>query len=162
MRSTLALGVLLLAGCGALPPTGLQRAQQTAQDFNVDARFARKDAMVARIDEASRDEYALRHKSWGGNVRIADMEVGALKAHGDADVDVLVHVSWYRMDEQELRMTTLQQSWHSKADAWLLVSEKRVDGDVGLLGETVVMQAPAGPRPKAQFPTIRLTGNAPD
>ncbi len=37
-----------------------------------------------------------------------------------------------------------------------MVGEQRADGDVGLLGETVVVEAPPGPRAPAQYPTIRL------
>lgn len=152
------LGLAALAGCAALPPTGMQRAQQTAQDFNLDSRFARGELVSARIDPAERDEYSAHHKAWGTAVRIADIEMSGIRPHGDADAEVYVRVSWYRMDEQELRSTTLKQSWHSKSDAWLLVAESRFDGDIGLLGETVVVEAPAGPRPKPQFPTVQLTG----
>jgi hypothetical protein len=153
---------LLAAGCGALPPTGLQRGQQTAQDFNLDARFGRSELVMNRIAPAAREEYALHHKSWGSGVRVADIEVVGTKPHGDADFDVFIHVAWYRMDEQELKSTTLKQSWHQKSDDWLLASEQRLDGDIGLLGETVVVEQPAGPRAPAQFPTIRLGESAGD
>jgi len=153
---------LLAAGCGALPPTGLQRGQQTAQDFNLDARFGRSELVMTRIAPAEREEYALHHKSWGSGVRVADIEIVGTKPHGDADFDVFIHVAWYRMDEQELKSTTLKQSWHQKSDDWLLASEQRLDGDIGLLGETVVVEQPAGPRAPAQFPTIRLGESAGD
>jgi hypothetical protein len=153
---------LLTAGCGALPPTGLQRGQQTAQDFNLDARFGRNELVMNRVSPAEREEYALHHKAWGSGVRVADIEIVGTKPHGDADFDVFIHVAWYRMDEQELKSTTLKQSWHQKTDDWLLASEQRLDGDIGLLGETVVVERPADPRPPAQFPTIRLGESAGD
>lgn len=152
---TLGLGCLLLAAC-AMPPTGAQRAQQTAQDFNLDARFGRNELTLARVEPAARDEYSLHHRAWGTGIRVADIELAGMKPHGDADVDVFVRVSWYRMEEQDLKSTTLEQSWHSDSDAWLLRAEKRIDGDMGLLGEAVVVQQPDTPRAPPQFPTIRL------
>jgi hypothetical protein len=149
------LGCVLVSAC-AMPPTGAQRAHQTAQDFNLDSRFGRNELVLPRVDPAARDEYALHHRAWGTGVRVADIEMMGMKPHGDADVDVFIHVSWYRMEEQDLRSTTLKQSWHSKSDAWMLVSEKRMDGDVGLLGEAIVVQSPDTPRSLPQFPTIRL------
>ena len=66
------------------------------------------------------------------------------------------------MDQQELKATTMKQSWHQRSDDWLLASEQRLEGDLGLLGETVVVEQPASPRPPAQFPTIRLGESAGD
>ena len=89
-------------------------------------------------------------------MRIADVEMAGMQMpHGEHDVEVLVHVSWYRPEEQELRTTTLKQGWRDK-NGWQLVAEKRIDGDVGLLGEPVVFEAPAEARAPAQFPTVRL------
>lgn len=154
--------LLLLTACGALPPTGLQRGQQTAQDFNMDARFGRNELVMNRVAPAEREEYALHHKAWGSGVRVADVELVGIKPHGDADFDVFLRVSWYRMEEQDLKSTTLKQSWHQKTDDWLLASEQRLEGDLGLLGETVVVEQPAGPRAPAQYPTIRLGESAGD
>jgi hypothetical protein len=50
----------------------------------------------------------------------------------------------------------LEQHWHDKPAGWQLVAERRVEGDVGLLGEAIVYESPSAPRPPAQFPTIRL------
>jgi hypothetical protein len=147
--------LVLLTAC-ALPPTGVQLGQQTAQDFNLDSRFGRNEIVMARVAPAERDEYALHHKLWGGTIRVADIELAGAKPNGDADIDVLVRVAWYRMEEQELRTSTLKQAWHSKSDSWQLMSEKRVEGDLGLLGEPVVLEAPAPRRTPQQFPTIRL------
>jgi len=152
---------LLATACGALPPTGVQRAQMTAQDFNVDSRFGRTDLVLPRVDPAERDEYANHHRFWGTAVRVADIEMAGMKPKGDDDIDVFIKVAWYRMSEQDLKQTTLKQHWHSKTDAWLLTSEVRLDGDMGLLGEPVVVESPGGPRAAPQFPTIRLSGGDP-
>jgi hypothetical protein len=149
-----------LAGCAAASG-GLEKAQQTAQDFNLDARFGRNELVLDQIAPAEREEYAVHHRAWGVAIRLADVEVAGMKSRSDKDVDVIVHVSWYRPEQQELRSTTLQQQWHSKVEGWQLVGEKRVDGDIGLLGEVVVFQAPTEPRQPTQFPTIRLSGSDP-
>lgn len=154
--------LLLLAGCGALPPTGLQKGQQTAQDFNMDARFGRSELVMSRVAPTERDDYALHHRAWGNAVRVVDVELVGSKPHGDADFDVFLHVAWYRMDEQDLKSTTIKQSWHQKSNDWMLASEQRLDGDMGLLGEIVVVEQPPAPRAPAQYPTIRLGDSAGD
>jgi hypothetical protein len=161
MRPPIGGSAALLAavlGACSVPMTGLAQAQQTAQAFNMDARFGRSELVLGQIAPAARDEYSLCHHEWGAGVRVADVELAGMKAHGDKQVDILVHVAWYRPEQQELRTTTLQQAWRSKVDGWELVGEKRVDGDVGLLGEPVVFQAPSEPPRPSQFPTIRLGG----
>ena len=84
-----------------------------------------------------------------------------MKSRGTKDVDIVVHVSWYRPEQQELRSTTLQQQWRAKLASWELVGEKRLDGDIGLLGESVVVEAPAEAKEPSHFPTIRLSGGDP-
>jgi hypothetical protein len=159
--SSFALSIgALLVGCPA-PTTGLGKAQETAQTFNLDARFGRNELVLDQVSPAEREEFSLHHRAWGMAVRVADVEVAGMKAHGDKDVDITVHVSWYRPEQQELRGTTLQQKWHAKTDGWQLVGETRVDGDIGLLGEAVVIEAPTTPKPPSQFPTIRLGGDPP-
>jgi hypothetical protein len=150
---------MLLSGC-VMPPSALAKAQQTAQEFNLDARFGREALVMDKVAPAERDEYALHHRAWGTDVRVADVELAGMKAQSEHEVDVIVRIAWYRPQEQELKQTTLKQRWHDKADDWQLVGEQRLDGDVGLLGESVVYQAPTEARPPAQFPTIRL-GSAP-
>jgi hypothetical protein len=161
MRPTLvlplALAIATLTACPA-PTTGLAQAQQTAQTFNLDARFGRNELVLDQISPAEREEFSLHHRAWGLAIRVADIELAGMKAHGDKAVDIIVHVSWYRPEQQELRSTTLQQEWHAKMDGWELVGEKRVDGDIGLLGEAIVIQAPTEAKLPSQFPTIRLGG----
>ena len=137
-----------MVGLAALPrhpDRGLATGrQQTAQDFNIDARFGRNEMLLEQVAPAEREEYALHHRAWGTEVRVADVEIAGMKSHGDKDVDVVVRVAWYRPEQQELRSTTLKQRGTPKGTGWQLVAEKRVDGDIGLLGEAVVIEAPDG------------------
>jgi len=147
---------LVLEGCPA-PPTALARAQQAAQEFNQDVRFGRSELMMEHIAPSARDDFAAHHREWGTGVRLADLELAGIRPRGDHELHVIVRVAWYRPEEQELRTTTLEQRW-SDQSGWQLVEEKRVDGDVGLLGEHVVYEVPTAGRPPAQFPTVRLGG----
>jgi hypothetical protein len=154
-------GATALSGCPA-PPTAIARAQQVAQEFNQDARFGRTELTAPHVAPQAREAYAASHRAWGTGVRVADLELEGMQAHGDHELDVIVRVSWYRPEEEELRTTTIRQSWRDEG-GWELTGEKRIDGDAGLLGEPVVYQAPGESRPHAQFPTVHLgggTGNA--
>jgi hypothetical protein len=160
MRKTLALVLapllpVLTANCSSAV-NDAQRGQQAAQAFNQDARLGRADATMERVAPEVRDEFAAHHKAWGSDIKIADVELAGIKAHGSHDLDVMVRFSWFREAEQELRVTTLKQAWREK-DGWQLVGEERLDGAVGLLGEAVASPpAPAEPHPPARFPTIRI------
>jgi hypothetical protein len=146
----------VLSGCPA-PPTALARAQQVAQEFNQDVRFGRNELMMEHVAPAARDAFAAQHRAWGSNVRVADMELEGLRPRGDHELEVIVRVAWYRPEQQELLTTTLQQSWRD-TEGWRLTEEKRLDGDIGLLGERVLYEAPSSLRPPAQFPTVHWVG----
>jgi hypothetical protein len=151
-----ALAMAPLAGCPA-PPTSFARAAQVAQEFNQDARFNRSELMMEHVAPELRDDFAARHRAWGTAVRLADLEVAGVRAHGDHELRVTVRVAWYRPEEEELRVTLLEQSWRD-GGGWQLEQEKRIEGDVGLLGEVIVYQTPDMPRQPARFPTVRLGG----
>jgi hypothetical protein len=151
-----AAAIAVLVGCPA-PPTALARAQQAALELNQDLRFGRTQLVMDRVAPAMRETFAAQHRAWGAGVRIADVELTGLQPRNEHELDVIVRVAWYRSEEQELRTTTLQQNWREE-DGWQLVTEKRVDGDAGLLGEPVVYERPESPRAPIQFPTLRLSG----
>jgi hypothetical protein len=92
-------------------------------------------------------------------VRVADYEMLGLRMKGESDAEVFVKIAWYRIDEGDLRVTTIKQKWHDFKGGFKLVDESREGGDLGLLGEHVAAPPPA-PKKNAQFPTIRL-GAAP-
>ncbi len=152
----LALLAAPLVACPA-PATALARAQETAQEFNLNTRFGRNEIAIDSVAKSARETFMEQHHGWGTNVRLADIEVAGMHSTGEGTVDVIVRATWYRPEEQELRTTTLKQSWRDQ-NGWQLIAERRTEGDVGLLGEPVVYQAPQEARTPAQFPTIRLGG----
>lgn len=143
---------------------GAAKAQEVAHEFNLNARFGRMELAAESIDPKVRSEILAHRAKWGGEVRLADVELAGLKSldkdHGD--VDVSVRVAWYRPSEGELKTTLLLQRWHGHKGDYKLVDEQRTDGDVGLLGEVTFQQAPrADEAPPAHFPTVRLRGQVP-
>jgi hypothetical protein len=125
--------------------------------LNLDARFGRTEIAMDHVAPPARDAFTAHHRGWGTSVRVADVELAGMRAHSEHDVEILVRVAWYRPEEQELHMTTVKQGWNDK-NGWQLVTEARIEGDVGLLGETVVFEAPPAERASPQFPTVRLGG----
>jgi hypothetical protein len=167
---------LAATGCPA-PLSRSARAQDAAQEMNLQARFGRIAVALDRVAPKERDAFTRRHKAWGSNVRISDHEMAGMRLTGDEDAEVSVREAWFRPDENEMRMTTIRQKWHDHKGEWLLVSEERADGDVGLLDDAPLPTnaadpskgadsggtptgAPAAPRTRAktnaQFPTIRI------
>jgi hypothetical protein len=157
MRLVIALAALSSIAACAVPPGALARAQETAQELNLDARFGRSELAMEHVAPSARDEFAAHHRSWGTSVRVADVELAGMRAHGEREVDVIVRVAWYRPEQEELRVTMLKQSWRDK-DGWQLYAEQRLDGDVGLLGEPISYAAPSAAPEPARFPTVRLSG----
>lgn len=160
----LLLSFALLAACSATPSAGA-RAQEVAQEMNVNTRFGRMELAVEHVAAKEREEYARRHKEWHGKLRIADLEMAGVKQITETAADVHVRVAWYRVEEQELRVTTVRQRWEAVKGEWMLVGEQRVDGDAGLLAEPPAKPGPEAspepsPRRRAQFQTIRI-GAAP-
>jgi hypothetical protein len=155
----IALAAIPLAGC----PVGHQapgaRAQETANEFNVDTRFGRMELAAEKVAPDERDAFLERRRAWGASVRVADYELAGVRMKGDADAEMFVRVSWYRVDQGDLHLTTLKQKWHDFKGEWKLVDEGRADGDPGLIGDGPA-PAPAAigavKAKPAQFPTIRL------
>lgn len=159
----LAFGLLLSCGsltaCSALSAqSGPARAQEAASDLNLNTRFGRMEIANEFVAPSAREQFAEHHKAWGSRIRVADYEMAGLKMKGSSDAEVFVRVAWFRVDEGDLRATTLKQSWHESKGDWQLTDEAHVEGDVGLLGEPMPERekAPPGAQRGPQFPTIRL------
>jgi hypothetical protein len=146
----------LLSAC-PVPPSAAARAQEAAQDLNIDSRFGRNETAIELVAPKARDEFVKHRRGWGTSIRIADVEIAGMHLKDDAAAEVTVKVAWYRAAEEELRVTSVRQKWENlKGSGWVLASEERIDGDVGLLGEPLPPEPPAEPHENAHFPTIRL------
>ena len=134
--------------------TPAQKMQDAANDLTTAMRFSRMDAALERVGNDSRAEFMRKHAAWGGAIRIADCELSGLRFVDEEHAEITITVSWQRIDESDLRGTQIVQRWKSNHGKWLLESEERLAGDVGLLGEatTVVRAAPS----RTQFESITI------
>jgi len=158
---------LASAGClGALTPG--TKLQETSSTMNTDVQFGRSELAIEQVLPTSRAEWSKNHKAWGSLIRITDSEVAGQHLVDPSHGEVMIKVDWCFTDQQELRVTTIKQKWKDVSTAtgggWLLVSEERVEGDPGLLGDVVPPpEATSAPKAKTVLPTIRLgsEGEAP-
>jgi hypothetical protein len=160
VRPLAAAASLVLLGCPVGHQSPTVRAQEAATEFNVDTRFGRMEIAAERVAPEERMAFLERRRAWGASVRVADYELAGVRMHGDADADAFVRVSWYRVDQGDLHLTTLKQKWHDFKGEWRLVGEDRADGEAGLIGDGAA-PLPAPPARTAQFPTIRLGAHPP-
>lgn len=143
---------IVLAGCmGTMSPA--MKLDDAVKETNDAARFGRTDLAVERVVPASRAAFVKRHRLWGGDVRIVDVEYGGVEKMTTGEAVILVGFGWFRPSEGRLRMTTVRQTWRNDKGAgpWFLYDEERVAGDLGLLGEQVVVVQP--PKKTVQFET---------
>jgi hypothetical protein len=153
MRKVCSLVAVLatLAGAGCMtPPTPAERVTDAAMALNIAARFNQLDVAVAHAAKASRPDFMRHHAAWGQSLRIVDVEMASLSLPDSDRAIVLVDYAWIRNNEGNMRATRVEQTWKDDA-GWHLVREKRVSGDVGLLGEPVPEAPP--PQPDKQFAT---------
>jgi hypothetical protein len=148
-----AFAFLLASGClGNFTP--VQRVQDAANDLTTATRFGRMDIAMERVSRTGRDQFTARHASWGASLRIVDCDILGLRLRDKEHADVTLGVNWQRIDDSEMRSTQIAQHWRDHHGTWLLETEERASGDVGLLGEptTVVRPTPS----RAQFETITI------
>ena len=149
--------LLFLVGCNAFGAGQSSKAQEAMRECNAHARFGRMIVAAAAVKSGERESFLERRQGWGSTVQIADSELLGMKLDGNDEATCWVRVSWYRVQDGELRQTTLRQTWHEKKTSqdWELIAERREAGEMGLLGEHVDIATPQ-PRPHAQFPAIRI------
>lgn len=149
-----AIPILLLAvACFPTPPSASQRLNYAATDLNDAARFGRMDVAADLTSPDEQGEFAKRRLQWGRNVRVVGVQLAGIEMGDKENADVTVEIAWTRMDEGTLRSTQIRQAWQDQPGAgWVLVKEKRLDGDLGLFGEEVV-ELPREPVRDVHFPT---------
>jgi hypothetical protein len=150
-KSVFALACALALTACPMPPPASERATDAAREANVAARFGRIDIAVGSTAPAARDEFLRRRAAWGGDIRIVDVELGGLSMPDSDHAIFEVDYAWMRADEDSLRSTRITQRWTSSKGSWVLESEKRAAGDIGLFGERVEVLRP--PQRDAQFAT---------
>jgi hypothetical protein len=154
------LTVTGLAGAGCMtPPTPAERVTDAAMALNIAARFNQLDVAVGHTAKAARPDFMKHHAAWGQSLRIVDVEMASLSLPESDRAVVLVDYAWIRNNEGTMRATRVEQTWKDDA-GWRLVRERRVAGDIGLLGEPVPEAPPAGPDKQFATRTIHEDGAA--
>lgn len=151
------VGWLLASSLACIPPQAPSQAvSDVARDLNLATRFGRMDVALEHTSSEHQSAFLEKRASWGTQIRVVDVELSQLKLSSTEAAEVFVDVAWVRMNEGTLRSTRLRQHWENPGGGWKLSREERVAGDVGLLGESVVVLQPEGRR-DVHFPvkTIR-------
>jgi hypothetical protein len=151
----LMIGTGILAGCPA-PTTPYGRAQEAVRDFVTHTRFLRMEVANDLIAPEERAAFSMRHKAWGSQIRIADMDLNAVRLLEKDTAEAYIRIAWFRPDENDLHVTTIKQSWKDRSGTWMMVGEERVDGDSGVFGEVAVDAPASAPRPDVHRPTVRI------
>jgi hypothetical protein len=132
-----------------------RKVSDVARDMNIATRFGRMDVALEHTAEGHRSEFLRQRAAWGKEIRILDVEITRLELKKQDSAEVLVDFGWVRMSEGLLRSTRVKQQWKNQEDDWQLDAEERVSGDIGLLGENVVVLHPVAPR-DVHFPVKTL------
>jgi hypothetical protein len=133
MRRVLALAFALAAqGCLALPPTSAERLNQAAFHMNSATRFGRMDIAADSVAAEARVDFGKRHRAWGREIRIVDLEVEGVEMLTSDTAQVDLIVSWHRIDDPEIQATTVAQRWTQSASDWKLSEESVAGGSAGL------------------------------
>jgi hypothetical protein len=150
-----ALALVLVCACtlGACMPSQIpaREVSDVARDLNLATRFGRMDLAAEHTSEAHRPRFLESRADWGADVRVVDIELARLDVPDSETAEVLVDVSWVRIDEGLLRSTRVRQNWQNPGGGWQLSGEERIAGDVGLFGENVTILRPE--RRDTHFPT---------
>lgn len=156
----LAASLALSSAPGCMtPPSPAERVTDAAMELNLAARFGQLDVAVARTKDSQRADFMKRHAAWGRTLRIVDVEMASLSLPESDRAIVLVDYAWVRNDEGTMRSTRVEQHWKDDG-GWHLVRERRIAGDVGLLGEPAPAAAPRRPDKQFATRTIREDGEA--
>lgn len=159
---TLLVPLALSASACVTTPNTRAKLDDAVQETNVAARFGRGDIAVERVHASARAKFLEHHRRWGGDVRIVDVELGAIERMTGQEAVVLVSFGWFRPDEGRLRTTVLRQTWRTVAESgWWLFEEDQASGDVGLLEDPSkkgdAKAAPSEP-PRPRFETTTIPG----
>lgn len=141
----------LSAGACTAPQLPSAHVSEVARQAGVAARFGRMDVAAGYSAPSNLKAFAERRAAWGKQLRVVDIELARLSMLSPEEADVWLQVAWVRMGEGLLRSTEVRQRWRNPGGGWKLFEEQREAGDVGLLGENVLVLRPAVA--PSQFPT---------
>lgn len=152
-RAPLCLVLLCLGGC-ITPANPSQRLAESAYDMNTATRFGRMDVALEHVGTQAKEGFSKRHSAWGKSVRIVDLEFGGMNLEKkNTEAEVVVTVTWQRLDESDVRVTSVAQRWADLRGTWSMQSEQEKGGDAGLLIENATKNAAAPAPVRARYRT---------
>ena len=143
MRAELALTLVASMLVACLPSqVPAREVSDVARDLNLATRFGQMEIAAEHTSQAHRRRFLESRADWGSEVRVVDIELAHLDVPDSETAEVVVDVSWVRIDEGLLRSTRIRQNWQNPGGGWQLNAEERIAGDFGLLGENVTVLRP--------------------
>ncbi len=155
LKSTLmGLGAtLLFTGCMLQNTSKPERLRDAVQGLNEESRWGRVDLARQRVTPKYRATFEVARSKWGKDIKIADVEVVAMKIHesdseeqalreqglSEEEIEALpdatsrVQYAWYDQRDMVLRTTLVEQTWNHGMGNFYLVEERVVDGEASLL-----------------------------
>jgi len=131
MKTLLALA-LACTGCMALPPSSMERLNQTAYELNAATRFGRMDIAADAVIAEAKTDFGKRHRAWGRDVRIVDLEIEGVQMLTSDAAEVDLVVSWHRIDDPTIQTTSIAQRWTQTSSDWKLAEETVASGAKGI------------------------------
>lgn len=110
----------------------MEKLTNAAYDMNTATRFGRMDIAATHVVDYAREDFMARHREWGRDIRIVDVELNGLRMVTTDTAAVTLAVSWHRMSSSTMRTSYVAQKWRSTGEGWQLAIEARASGDPGL------------------------------
>lgn len=140
MRGIICALVVLLGAC--VPPPGpMERLTNAAYDLNTATRFGRMDVAVAHVASHAQADFMARHRDWGRDLRVVDVELSGLRMVTPDTAEVTLAVSWHRLSSANIETSFVAQKWTSTTDGWKLATELRASGAPGVFSAPLEDQA---------------------
>jgi hypothetical protein len=134
MRPLLLFAFVALSSCIA-PPSPAERLAYSATELNAATRFARMDIALGMVAKDAQSDFMARHAPWHTELRIVDVEVQGMRLLTSDSAEVQLFVAWHRLDETNMRGSSVVQRWTQDREGWMLAEEMRVGGAPGIFGE---------------------------
>ncbi|MDP3275524.1 MAG: hypothetical protein Q8Q09_10040 [Deltaproteobacteria bacterium] len=118
-----------VSACATMNP---HRLEDTVNNFHEDLRWGRTDTAQRSVASSMRDDFARRHASWSGRVRIVDLDLEATRAT-DGRAYVRARYSWNFVNEIDMNETVIETRWLPGTTDWTCDEERVIAGDPRLL-----------------------------
>ena len=110
----------------------MERLTNAAYDLNTATRFGRMDVAVANVASHAQRDFMARHREWGRDLRIVDVELNGIRMLTPETAEVSLAVSWHRLSESTIQTSMVAQKWMSSSEGWKMATELRAGGAPGL------------------------------